>query len=67
MTSVRKDFHPDKDPDDNDWFYRPFKSSVFSDHTERMLSEKELEESCNSGENASTYETELDNGNVKKS
>ena len=64
--SVCKDFHPDQDPDDNDWFYRPFKSSAFSDHTERMSSEKELEESCSSGENTSTYETELGNGNVKK-
>lgn len=63
-TSLCKDFHPDQDPDDNDWFYHPFKSSTFSDYTERMSSEKELEESCSRGANTSTYE--LGNGNVKK-
>ena len=60
-----QDFYPDEDPDGNDWFYRPFKSSCFSDHTERMSSEKELEESCSSGVNTSTCETEHGNGMKK--
>lgn len=40
-TCPSKEFHPDQDPEHDHWFYRPFRGSCYTQHTDNMSSEQE--------------------------